>query len=54
MARQPSLRSGYTTGACATAATRGALLALIHQRPFSETTICLPDSGRLVRSPNSM
>ncbi len=29
MERQPSLRSGYSTGACATAATRGALLALI-------------------------
>jgi cobalt-precorrin-5B (C1)-methyltransferase len=42
MERQAALRSGYTTGACATAATRGALLALIHQRPFSETTIRLP------------
>ena len=42
MARPSSLRSGYTTGACATAATRGALLALIYQRHFSETTIHLP------------
>jgi cobalt-precorrin-5B (C1)-methyltransferase len=42
MERSPSLRSGYTTGACATAATRGALLALIYQRHFSETTIPLP------------
>src|SRR5215510_13176651 len=42
MERSPSLRSGYTTGACATAATRGALLALIYQRHFSEATIPLP------------
>jgi cobalt-precorrin-5B (C1)-methyltransferase len=42
MERGSSLRSGYTTGACATAATRGALLALIHQRHFSEATIRLP------------
>ena len=42
MERKPSLRSGYTTGACATAATRGALLALIYQRHLSETTIRLP------------
>jgi cobalt-precorrin-5B (C1)-methyltransferase len=42
MERHAAMRSGYTTGACATAATRGALLALIHQRPFRETTIRLP------------
>jgi cobalt-precorrin-5B (C1)-methyltransferase len=42
MERRSSLRSGYTTGACATAATRGALLALIYQRHFSEATIYLP------------
>lgn len=37
-----NMRSGYTTGACATAATRGALSALIYQRSFSEATIRLP------------
>jgi cobalt-precorrin-5B (C1)-methyltransferase len=37
-----ALRSGYTTGACATAATRGALLALIHQRRFRKARIRLP------------
>ena len=42
------LRSGYTTGACATAATQAALLALIEQRPVSEVAIQLP-SGKLVR-----
>jgi len=47
MARQSSLRSGYTTGACATAATQGALLALIHQRHFTETTIRLPMGQRV-------
>jgi cobalt-precorrin-5B (C1)-methyltransferase len=44
------LRSGYTTGACATAATRGALLALIGQRTFTEATIRLPQ-GKLVTFP---
>src|ERR1035438_2880895 len=44
------LRSGYTTGACATAAARGALLALIGQRVFTEATIRLPQ-GKLVTFP---
>jgi cobalt-precorrin-5B (C1)-methyltransferase len=41
---QPSenLRSGYTTGACATAAAKGALLALIYQQFFDEVSIRLP------------
>ena len=42
MDRHATLRSGYTTGACATAATKGALLALIHQRCFRQATIDLP------------
>lgn len=50
MERKPSLRSGYTTGACATAATKGALLALIHQRHFLEVAIRLP-MGRCVTFP---
>src|SRR5262249_47637513 len=35
-------RSGYTTGACAAAATAGALLALIDQQPVREVSIRLP------------
>jgi cobalt-precorrin-5B (C1)-methyltransferase len=37
-----NLRSGYTTGACAAAAARGALLALIQQRAFADSVIRLP------------
>jgi cobalt-precorrin-5B (C1)-methyltransferase len=36
------LRSGFTTGACAAAATKAALLALIDRRPIAEVTIRLP------------
>jgi cobalt-precorrin-5B (C1)-methyltransferase len=36
------LRSGYTTGACAAAASKAALLALIDQRPITEVSIRLP------------
>ncbi len=36
------LREGYTTGACATAATKAALIALITGEEQSETTIYLP------------
>jgi cobalt-precorrin-5B (C1)-methyltransferase len=36
------LRSGYTTGACATAAAKGAALMLTHQITVSEITIELP------------
>ena len=37
-----NLRTGYTTGACATAATKGALRALIEQQTQREVTIRLP------------
>jgi cobalt-precorrin-5B (C1)-methyltransferase len=47
---KPALRSGYTTGACATAATKGALCALLYQRPWPEVTIQLP-IGRAVTFP---
>lgn len=40
--RKTNLRYGYTTGACATAAAKGALLALIHQRRFARARIRLP------------
>jgi len=36
------LRHGYTTGACATATAKGALLSLIRQEPVTETTIGIP------------
>ena len=36
------LRSGYTTGACATAAAKGAALMLVHQVTVREVTIELP------------
>ena len=42
MEKRTTLRSGYTTGACATAATKGALCALMHQRGFPHTSIRLP------------
>ena len=42
MPPRTNLRSGYTTGACATAATKGALLALLHQRRFTKARIRLP------------
>ena len=38
----PPLRSGYTTGACAAAAAKGATLMLIHQTTIHEVTIDLP------------
>jgi cobalt-precorrin-5B (C1)-methyltransferase len=41
------LRWGYSTGACATACTRAALLALITQSPVSESVIRLP-GGQIV------
>src|SRR5258708_3011695 len=37
-----NLRSGYTTGACAAAAAKGALLALLTQKSFREVSIHLP------------
>ncbi len=36
------MRTGYTTGACATAATRAALLALLHGEAPATVTIALP------------
>jgi cobalt-precorrin-5B (C1)-methyltransferase len=42
MEKSTTLRPGYTTGACATAATKGALCALIYQRHFPTATIRLP------------
>jgi cobalt-precorrin-5B (C1)-methyltransferase len=44
------MRSGYTTGACAAAAAKGAFLALLHQQAFGEVSIRLPQ-GQIVRFP---
>ena len=41
-AKRAKLRTGYTTGACATAATKAALLALISQQSAKTVTIRLP------------
>jgi cobalt-precorrin-5B (C1)-methyltransferase len=41
------LRTGYTTGTCATAATRGALLALIHQCRVERVSVWLPAGFRV-------
>jgi cobalt-precorrin-5B (C1)-methyltransferase len=46
-AGEKQLRSGFTTGACAAAAAKGALLALIEQRPVQEVAVRLP-AGQLV------
>jgi len=40
--RQGTLRSGYTTGTTAAAATKGALFALITGRPAEEVSVSLP------------
>ncbi|RAL26290.1 cobalt-precorrin-5B (C(1))-methyltransferase [Thermoflavimicrobium daqui] len=42
------MRHGYTTGACATACTKAALLSMITQQPVSEVEITLP-IGETVR-----
>lgn len=41
------MRTGYTTGACATAAARGALLSLITQKPLKDVEIVLPAGERV-------
>lgn len=40
--KKGALRSGYTTGTTATAATRGALLALLTGKPVEQVTVTLP------------
>jgi cobalt-precorrin-5B (C1)-methyltransferase len=42
-----NLRHGYTTGACAAAATKGALLALVCRQSFAEVSLRLP-AGQVV------
>jgi cobalt-precorrin-5B (C1)-methyltransferase len=48
MTSRKDLRSGYTTGACAAAASAGALLALLRQQAVAEAAIRLP-AGTVVR-----
>jgi cobalt-precorrin-5B (C1)-methyltransferase len=43
--RKGSLRSGYTTGTTATAATKAALYALISGKPVQDVTVQLPKGG---------
>jgi cobalt-precorrin-5B (C1)-methyltransferase len=43
--RKGSLRSGYTTGTTATAATKAALYALISGKPVEQVTVQLPKGG---------
>lgn len=43
--RKGTLRTGYTTGTAATAATKGALLALITGVPLEQVTVSLPKGG---------
>ena len=40
--KKGALRSGYTTGTTATAATKGALLALVTGKPVEQVTVALP------------
>ncbi|WP_026105064.1 cobalt-precorrin-5B (C(1))-methyltransferase [Halalkalibacterium ligniniphilum] len=42
MKKKKEMRHGYTTGACATATTKAALIALISGEPQTEATIYLP------------
>src|SRR5919108_6554773 len=43
--RKGTLRTGYTTGTTAAAATKGALYALITGRPMEKVTVSLPKGG---------
>lgn len=45
--RKGQLRTGYTTGTCATAATKAALLAMITKNPVKEVTVTLPKGNTM-------
>jgi len=45
--RKGLLRTGYTTGTCATAATKAALLAMITKTPVKEVTVTLPKGNTM-------
>ena len=44
------LRNGYTTGSCATAAAKSALLSIINQKKITKTKIKLP-KGKYIEIP---
>jgi cobalt-precorrin-5B (C1)-methyltransferase len=44
--RRRTLRTGYTTGSTATAATKGALYALITGKPIEQVTVSLPKGSK--------
>jgi cobalt-precorrin-5B (C1)-methyltransferase len=49
--RKGTLRTGYTTGTTAAAATKGALFALINGKPIEQVDVSLPKGRKiLVRS----
>jgi cobalt-precorrin-5B (C1)-methyltransferase len=48
--QRADLRSGFTTGACAAGASRGAILALLNQQAVASVTIRLP-GGQIVEFP---
>lgn len=45
--RKGLLRTGYTTGTCATAATKAALIAMIDKNSVSEVTVTLPKGNTM-------
>ncbi len=45
--RKGQLRTGYTTGTCATAETKAALLAMITKNPVKEVTVTLPKGNTM-------
>ena len=45
--RKGLLRTGYTTGTCATAATKAALIAMIDKNSVSEVTVTLPKGNTI-------
>ncbi|MBI2860999.1 MAG: cobalt-precorrin-5B (C(1))-methyltransferase [Chloroflexi bacterium] len=46
--RGKPLRAGYTTGACAAAASRAAAISLLRQKPVRRVQIALPGGGKAV------
>jgi len=48
--RKGLLRTGYTTGTCATAATKAALVAMITKKPVKEITVKLPKGNTMTLS----
>ena len=47
------LRTGYTTGSCATASSKAGILSIINQKKIEEVNIILPKGSRLEIKINS-